>query len=71
MMQNIMIGGKDSCCGCGVCTIVCPRNAIQMLIDDRGYWYPNVINEKCVKCGICVHKCRFKQKIKKNNDKNI
>ena len=30
---------KSVCCGCGLCETVCPRNAIEMQMDEIGFKY--------------------------------
>lgn len=44
------------CTGCGVCTISCPYNCIEMTVDYEGFIRP-VINDQCVHCGLCVKTC--------------
>lgn len=53
---------KSSCCGCGLCAELCPRNAISMEYDVDGFKFPTIDNERCINCGICVKKCSFKNK---------
>ena len=48
---------KEVCTGCKMCGDICPTNAISFQTDFDGCWYPNVDNEKCVKCGLCEKKC--------------
>ncbi len=49
---------ESLCCGCGACMQVCPRNAISMEKDSKGFYYPVINEDKCIHCGICVKKCQ-------------
>ena len=51
---------KSACCGCGVCSIICPQNAIRISTDEFGCQYPVVDKLRCVKCGKCIHSCNYK-----------
>ena len=45
----------DKCRGCTLCARTCPNEAIEGKVRE-----PHVINQdKCVKCGACMEKCRF------------
>lgn len=48
---------RGECCGCYACKEVCPTDAIQMLQDKEGFYYPHVNKEKCIKCGLCERVC--------------
>jgi ferredoxin len=48
---------KEDCTGCKMCADACPKTAISFGMDGEGFWYPQVNNERCVRCGICVKKC--------------
>ena len=45
------------CTGCGTCSVVCPKNAIEMKKDEFGFIRPNINPEKCVDCGLCESRC--------------
>lgn len=48
---------RGECCGCYACKEVCPTNAIEMLQDKEGFYYPHVNKEKCIQCGLCEKSC--------------
>lgn len=47
------------CCGCGVCSNVCPKDAIRMQRDENGVLYPVIQKKICVGCAACTHVCAF------------
>lgn len=48
---------KASCCGCKVCASVCPKGIISFSLDDEGFWYPKIDEEKCIHCNKCRKVC--------------
>ena len=48
---------KKDCNGCTLCTIGCPTNAIKMVEDNEGFFYPEIDEEKCIKCNKCKNIC--------------
>jgi coenzyme F420-reducing hydrogenase beta subunit len=52
---------RGECCGCYACKEVCPTEAIQMLMDKEGFYYPHVNKEKCIHCGLCERVCVKKE----------
>lgn len=53
----IKIKEKKNCCGCKACEIICPKNCIEMPVDEEGFWYPIVDKDKCIDCGMCEKSC--------------
>lgn len=48
----------DFCTGCGMCSVICPVDAISMAFDaGRGQQIAVVALDKCVKCGKCLQVC--------------
>ncbi|WP_304152526.1 Coenzyme F420 hydrogenase/dehydrogenase, beta subunit C-terminal domain [Megamonas hypermegale] len=63
----ILFKKKEDCCACGACYNICPKNAIEMEIDDYGFKYPKINENKCIGCGACKKVCAF-QNIKETNE---
>lgn len=64
--KTIIFDDKKLCCGCGVCALVCPKQAIIMEGDSSGFLYPRLEKEKCISCGLCESACTFQKQ--PNND---
>lgn len=71
--MNILEKGNEPCCGCGVCKIICPKSAIEMRLDEEGFYNPAIDNNKCIQCGVCVRICPkfYQKKTQRLNNKNI
>ena len=53
------IGGifeNKACCGCGACSVVCPKSCIDLVYGER-YNYPRVDVQECIECGKCLEVC--------------
>ena len=53
---------REDCCGCSACFAKCPRDAITMIGDKEGFFYPFIDKEKCVRCYQCESVCPIKNK---------
>lgn len=51
------IVSKNKCSGCHSCFNICPKSAIEMKEDDRGFKYPVIDQKKCINCGLCKKVC--------------
>ena len=74
MSKNRLIGtvggyGHQKCCGCGACSMACPKHCLKMKEDKQGFLYPVFSDEKaCVDCGICTHVCPVQQPFEKKGN---
>lgn len=48
---------KNECTGCAACAARCPKNCVEMRMDDEGFYFPVIDAEKCVQCGLCEKAC--------------
>ena len=66
MIDKIRLFNKlEDCCGCGACMEICPKNAIEMVLEHE-FYYPKINHEKCIKCQMCLKICTFKDEGKEN-----
>lgn len=57
----VLFTRKEVCCGCAACYAICPESAISMVEDEEGFDYPQVDEEKCIRCYQCLKVCPFKE----------
>lgn len=56
--SNVTEYSREECCGCGVCSLKCPKKIISMVADDEGFFYPRIEkSENCIQCGVCASVC--------------
>lgn len=66
----IDIKDKKNCCGCHACFNICPKKAITMACDEKGFKYPIIDKEKCIDCGLCEKVCPILNR-KKEEEKKV
>ena len=59
--------GTKNCYGCGVCAASCKKHAIRMIINPDGFYQPEVNENLCINCGVCVDVCSFQTEDIKQN----
>ena len=47
----------DACTGCEACVALCPEQALQMEMNQEGFFYPRVQANLCSGCGLCAKRC--------------
>ncbi|MBQ9591123.1 MAG: Coenzyme F420 hydrogenase/dehydrogenase, beta subunit C-terminal domain [Butyrivibrio sp.] len=53
-----LVEENGNCFGCSACAMACPQHCINMYINEKGFYVPQVDTEKCVKCGKCKAVCQ-------------
>ncbi|WP_293736476.1 Coenzyme F420 hydrogenase/dehydrogenase, beta subunit C-terminal domain [uncultured Phascolarctobacterium sp.] len=48
---------SSRCTGCGMCSDICPKDAINLKEGLNGFIYPSINNNICIDCGLCKRKC--------------
>lgn len=48
---------KNNCTSCGMCSAICPKDAIKIILNDDGFYRPIIDEELCINCGICKKIC--------------
>lgn len=66
----IVLKDKQDCCGCGACYQVCPKQCIEMSLDEEGFLYPSVNLSSCVDCHLCEKVCPVLNPNQPNNQSN-
>jgi coenzyme F420 hydrogenase subunit beta len=57
-IKNIQeISKHHLCVGCGTCAVICPTNAIETCLNDRGFYEAVVDKSKCTACKLCLEVC--------------
>ena len=52
---------KAACCGCMACKVVCPVHAITVKTEKKGFWYPEIDEDLCIRCHRCIEVCAFEK----------
>ncbi|WP_051197614.1 Coenzyme F420 hydrogenase/dehydrogenase, beta subunit C-terminal domain [Butyrivibrio sp. MB2005] len=58
----------EKCNGCKMCADICPKHAISFRDDEKGFWYPIVNYDECIRCNLCEKKCPHNNEYEKKND---
>lgn len=61
----------EECTGCASCASICPKQAIKMVADKHGFFYPEINQDQCVGCGLCVKHCHICENKKSTTDTKL
>lgn len=62
---------EDKCTGCMACYNACPKSAIKIEQNEKGFYIPRIDQKKCVECGICNKTCPQENPVGKNPVRNV
>lgn len=62
---------NSNCCGCTACASICPKQAIKMVPDKNGFFYPEVNLDKCIHCNLCDKVCTYQKGSLPNSQKEV
>lgn len=68
-MKNDNVGKYEQCYGCGVCSVVCPTQIIDIKLNNNGFLTPFIADKsQCTNCGLCIKVCSYgKAELHQNN----
>lgn len=67
-VQTIRLLGSGSCTCCGACANICPKDAIRLVPDVRGFPVPQIDYSRCVTCRCCERVCPVRNEGLSNNN---
>ncbi|MGG7141928.1 4Fe-4S dicluster domain-containing protein [Clostridium nigeriense] len=53
----VLFNREIECCGCTACMSICPVSSISMQGDKKGFLYPIIDENRCIKCQQCLRVC--------------
>jgi coenzyme F420-reducing hydrogenase beta subunit len=63
MSNNINALSDENCTGCQLCSAICPHQAIQIQLNNEGFYRPLLDEKLCTDCGLCCKICyKFHEK---------
>lgn len=57
MLKYLSTKSEYDCFGCKACEQICGHNAIHMVPNEEGFYYPELDGDKCINCGLCERVC--------------
>ena len=63
-----ILENENLCCGCGACYNSCQKDAIEMIQNEEGFYYPVINETACVNCGVCRNVCPIMKELPKSDN---
>lgn len=55
--KNEEFGITPNCCGCGACSVICPKKAVKIGMNKEGFRHYEIDSNLCVNCELCKQVC--------------
>lgn len=62
--RSSLLKSVKECTGCGICSLVCPQNAISPTFSKKGFYIPVIDTKVCINCKKCSSVCFHKFELK-------
>lgn len=59
MTSYLNANNPATCYGCRACEQICPQQAIVIKGNAEGFLYPQLLEDRCVNCGLCSKVCPY------------
>lgn len=64
----LLYKNDSDCSACTACMNICPKNAIEMKANIKGFNYPYIDETLCINCGLCLEICDFQKNDEQENN---
>ena len=55
---------ESHCTGCGACVNICPKQCVEIVLNEEGFYRPTVNANSCIQCNACISVCPVGKKNK-------
>lgn len=71
ILKNVGLMTEKNCTGCRACEQLCPVKCIKMTANNEGFLLPQVQEDVCIGCSVCVNNCPQNNKLKLNSIREV
>lgn len=66
-MKNFKLCDESKCTLCKACVNICPKNAIELSLNQNGYEKLDINSDLCINCGLCSKVCALRDEVNTNS----